>query len=108
MSSGWGAGSDDTGDVSYQTPSAQLQTACVPLGMPGHSWQVTSVSGMGIGHKGMMVAAKTMALTALDLIEDPKLLEEAHEEWLHATKDNPYKCAVPEGAIPNLEQVKAH
>ena len=101
-------GSDDTGDISYQTPLAQLQTACIPLGLPGHSWQVTASSGMGIGHKGMMVAAKTIALTALDLIENPVLLEEAYEEWQKATKDNPYKCAVPEGAIPNLEQVKEH
>jgi len=100
--------SDDGGDVSYQTPLVQLQTACVPLGMPGHSWQITAVSGMGIGHQGMLCAARTLALTALDLIEHPDLLKEAYEEWAKANKDNPYQCAFPKGAVPNLKQVKNH
>lgn len=98
-------GSDDTGDVSYQTPLVQLLTACQVLGMPGHSWQVTANSGMSIGHKGMMLASKVIALTALDLIESPKLLEEVYNEWVKSTKDNPYKCSVPKGAQPNLNQI---
>jgi len=100
--------SADTGDISYQTPLAQLQTACVPLGMSGHSWQVTAASGIGIGHKGMICAAKVIALTAMDLIENPDLLKEAYDEWAQATKDNPYRCAVPEGAVPNMNQLNVH
>lgn len=101
-------GSDDSGDVSYQTPLVQLQIACVPMGIPGHSWQTTAACGMGIGHKGMLCAAKVLALTALDLIENPRLLKEAYEEWFQNTKDNPYRCAFPEGAVPNLKQVRIH
>ncbi len=40
-------------------------------GTPGHSWQATSCTGGSIGRKGMMVAAKTLALTAMDLLTDP-------------------------------------
>ena len=80
----------------------------MPLGMPGHSWRVTAASSMGIGHKGMMCAAKVIALTALDLIENPDLLKEVYDEWAKATKYNPYQCAIPKGAVPNLEQVKTH
>ena len=98
-------GSADTADISYQTPLAQLQTASRPLGVPGHSWQTTAASGMSIGHKGMLCAAKVIALTALDLITNPELLKEAYDEWLEATKNNEYKCGVPKGAIPNLKQV---
>lgn len=101
-------GSDDTGDVSYQTPLVQLQTACVPVGTPGHSWQTTACCGMGIGHKGMLCAAKVLSLTALDLIENPQLLKEAYEEWFQNTKDSPYQCAFPERAMPKLKQVRIH
>ena len=101
-------GSADTGDVSYQAPLAQLQVATRVLGAPGHAWQTTATQGMSIGHKGMMVAARVIALTALDLIQKPDLLREAYDEWAEATKNNPYQCAFPEGAVPNLEQVKIH
>ena len=55
-----------------------------------------------------MIAAKVIALTTLDLIENLVLLKEAYDEWLEATKNNPYKCTVPKGAVPNLKQVKAN
>ena len=35
---------------------------------------------MSIGHKGMMLAAKVLAATAVDLLQDPERLREAREE----------------------------
>jgi len=99
------AGSTDVGDVSYVTPTAQLTTACAPLGAPGHSWQVTAASGMSIGFKGMIVAAKVMALTALDLMTKPDLLARAREEFLAKTKDSPYVSPLPPGLKPPLHQL---
>ena len=49
-------------------------------GTPAHSWQAVACGGMSIGHKGMMVAAKTMALSAIDLFNDKKLIEAAKME----------------------------
>lgn len=72
--------STDVGDVSYLVPTMQLYTACCAAGTPGHSWQMVSQTGCSIGEKGMMTAAKVLALTALRLFEKPELLKEAREE----------------------------
>ncbi|WP_125144557.1 amidohydrolase [Clostridium transplantifaecale] len=72
--------STDVGDVSYLVPTVQLYTACCAAGTPGHSWQMVSQTGCSIGEKGMITAAKVLALTALCLFEKPELLKEAWEE----------------------------
>jgi aminobenzoyl-glutamate utilization protein B len=50
-------------------------------GTPAHSWQAIAAGGTTIGVKGMVVAAKTLALTAADLFSDPKTLEAATAEY---------------------------
>ena len=74
-------GSTDVGDVSWAVPTVGLSTATWVPGSSAHSWQSTAASGMGIGQKGMLVAAKTLALTALDLFKTPALIERATAEW---------------------------
>lgn len=72
--------STDVGDVSHLIPTAQLYTACCAFGTPAHSWQKTSQSCSGIGEKGMLAAAKTLALTAIQLICQTDLIEQAWAE----------------------------
>jgi aminobenzoyl-glutamate utilization protein B len=74
-------GSTDVGDVSWNVPTAGLSTATWVPGTAAHSWQAVAAGGMSIGTKGMMVAAKTLAGTAIDLFEQPKLIEEAKKEF---------------------------
>ncbi len=75
-----GSASTDVGDVSWVVPTAGLSTATWVPGTAGHSWQAVAAGGTGIGTKGMMVAAKALALTAVDLFMDPSLIDEAHRE----------------------------
>ena len=77
-----GGGSTDVGDVSWTVPTVGLATATWVPGSSAHSWQSTAASGMSIGQKGMLVAAKTLAITALDLYKTPALIEKAHAEWV--------------------------
>jgi aminobenzoyl-glutamate utilization protein B len=70
-------GSTDVADVSWVVPTAGLRTATWVPGTPSHSWQAVAAGGTTIGLKGMMVAAKTLALTAVDLFTTPALLAEA-------------------------------
>ena len=74
-------GSTDVGDVSWAVPTVGLSTATWVPGSSAHSWQSTAASGMSIGQKGMIVAAKTLAMTALDLYKTPTLIEKATAEW---------------------------
>lgn len=75
------AGSTDVGDVSWVVPTIGLSTATWVPGTPPHSWQAVAAGGTSIGNKGMMVAAKVMALTAVDLFSDPKKIEAGWAEF---------------------------
>ncbi len=77
-----GSASTDVGDISWNVPTAQLTAATFVPGVPAHSWQATACTGMSIGFKGMIVAAKTMALTVSDLFKDPATIARAKEEFL--------------------------
>ena len=74
-------GSTDVGDVSITVPTAGLSAATWVPGTPAHSWQAVAAGGTGIGTKGMMVAAKTLAATAIDLMSDPETLARAKAEF---------------------------
>jgi aminobenzoyl-glutamate utilization protein B len=76
-----GSGSTDVADVSWQTPTCDVEAATWVPGTPAHSWQATAAGGTSIGVKGMLIAAKTLAMTALDLLNDPTLLQAARAEW---------------------------
>jgi len=99
-----GGGSTDVGDVSWIVPTVQMSAATVPIGCPGHSWQNVASSGSSVGRKGMLVAAKTMALCALDLIEHPEEIKKAKAEFSEKTKDSPYKCPFPKEQELPLDQ----
>lgn len=75
-------GSTDVGDVSFTVPTAGLRIATWVPGTPAHSWQAVAAGGTPIGLKGMMVAARTLAYTAIDLFSDPAAIEEAKVEFL--------------------------
>lgn len=99
------AGSTDVGDVSWVTPTTNLVTATCVLGMPGHSWQEAATSGMSIGHKGMILAAKTLTLTGIDLLTKSEELSRVREEFEAKTKGFTYKSPVPPGQKPPLDQL---
>lgn len=75
-----GGGSTDVGDVSWVVPTAGMRAATWVPGTAPHSWQAVAAGGMTIGKKGMVVAAKTLALTAMDLFTTPSICEEAKAE----------------------------
>jgi aminobenzoyl-glutamate utilization protein B len=93
-------GSTEVGDVSWITPTGQITTTCWPLGTPGHSWQTVVSSGSSIGAKGMLFAAKTMALAGWDLLTQPDLLARAQGEFEAAKKGKDYITPLPEDAVP--------
>jgi aminobenzoyl-glutamate utilization protein B len=75
------SGSTDVADVSWAAPTAGLRTATWVPGTASHSWQAAAASGTSIGVKGMLVAAKTLTLTAIDLFTDAQALNDAKAEY---------------------------
>jgi len=72
--------STDVGDISWLVPTTGLGTATWIPGTAAHTWQAVAADGMGIGMKGMVNAAKVLAMTGTDLFNNPTLLEQAKEE----------------------------
>lgn len=94
-----GSGSTDVGDVSWMCPTAQIYTATWAPGTPGHSWQVVSQGKSSVAHKGMLFAGKSIALAAIHLFEEPKLLEQAKKEFQESMENQTY-IPIPEDVKP--------
>ena len=80
QTSGKMGGSTDVGDISWVVPTAGMRAATWVPGTAAHSWQAVAAGGTTIGKKGMLVAAKTIALSAYDLFTNPELTEKADVE----------------------------
>lgn len=91
-----GTGSTDVGDVSRITPLTMLRTTCFPIGASGHSWGIVAASGSGIGHRGMLHAAKIMAAACASLFVDPEILKEVRSEFEAAAGRDPYVSPLPD------------
>jgi aminobenzoyl-glutamate utilization protein B len=92
--------STDVGDVSWVVPTGHMLAATLPPGIPLHSWQSTAVGGTSLGRKGMMVAAKTLALSAAELLGDQAQVDASRQAWKDKLKGAEYRSLIPEGRTP--------
>lgn len=92
-------GSTEVGDVSQITPTGNALACTMPIGSPGHSWQIVAASGSPVGFRGMDFAARTMALAGLELMTKPEALQAAREAFERATGGRRYVSPLPEGAV---------
>ncbi len=75
-------------------PTVGVETATWVPGISAHSWQAVACGATDIGIKGMMVAAKTIAFTAIDLFLNPDLIIKAKEEFKRTKGDYEYKSLI--------------
>lgn len=92
-------GSTDVGDVSWIVPTAQCMTACFALGTPFHSWQLVAQGKSPAAHKGMLLAAQSMAATAIDVLTDVALAEATRADFERRVGTG-YDCPIPADVIP--------
>ena len=90
-----GNASTDVGDISWFVPVANLMVAAYGADLPTHSWPVVASTGSSIGDKALIVAAKTLAATAVDLYTESKLLAEARREFKTTRGDQPWETLIP-------------
>ncbi len=95
-------GSTDAGDVSWIVPTGWFIAATHVPGVPNHSWQATACTGGTIGRKGMVVAAKTLALSAVDLLTTPALVTSAREQFEKRRAGQEYRSRMPADMKPPL------
>ena len=93
-------GSTDVGDVSWVVPTVQAHCATMAIGTPAHSWQVTAQGKSKLAKRGMAMAAKVMAGTALEALTDPELVAAAKADLARRTAATPYESPIPDGTEP--------
>jgi aminobenzoyl-glutamate utilization protein B len=94
------AASTDVGDVSWNVPTGHFLAATFPPGIPLHTWLSTAAAGSSLGEKGMVVAAKTLALTAIDLLAGPALVGRARQDFVKSLGGASYRSLMPASAAP--------
>jgi aminobenzoyl-glutamate utilization protein B len=89
------SGSSDVGDVSWNVPNGEFRVTCQPLNSLAHTWQIVAISCTSIAHKGLIYAAKIMAGTAIDALEDNSIIQEAKAEHKRRLGGSTYVCPIP-------------
>lgn len=93
-------GSTDVGDISWIVPEITLIATTAPANTAWHGWSVVACGGMSIGHKGMVFAAKSLAMTMVDLFENEQLRKDIRAEFEQRKGGHVYKAYIPEGPPP--------
>jgi amidohydrolase len=78
-------GSSDVGNVSQLLPTIQPLVKIAPDGTPIHSRAFEAAAATPLAREGLLIAAKSMAMTAFDLLEDPSLVDKARREFAART-----------------------
>ena len=93
------SGSTDVGDVSHYVPTAQIHVKTWPDDTIAHTKQAVECSKSELAHDGMIKAAKVLALSAIEMIEDDSVLKKAWDEF-NDKNDDSYVCPIEKDAVP--------
>jgi aminobenzoyl-glutamate utilization protein B len=86
-----GGGSDDIGDISWTVPTITLRYPANVPGLQGHHWSSAIAEATPVAHKGTTAGAKVQAMTMLDLLLKPEIVQQARDYFTNVqTKDEKY------------------
>lgn len=97
-------GSTDVAEVSRKAPTVSIYVATAGLNLPWHSWATSASHGRPSAAKGATIAAKTLAMTAIDFLLDKSLRKKAKTHFDEKMKGNPYVSPIPKGQKPILPE----
>ncbi len=86
----------DIGDASWIAPEIYFVVKSLP-GVPMHQWSGTIFTGHSIGHKGMIEASKTLALTIIDYLESPELQKKIQQDFEQRRESGRYPSFLSDG-----------
>ena len=101
-SEGSGPASSDVGDVSWNVPTLSFTAATYTPGTAAHSWQAAAQAGTSIGRQGMLVAARTLALSAVDLLQDANAIDAAKTSFDKRKAGRTWTTHIAAGSKPPL------
>ncbi len=96
-------GSDDIGDVSWVVPTVTLRFPSNIPGLQGHHWSNAIAMATPIAHKGVTAGAKAEAMTILDFLLQPELVDQAWDYFKNVqTKEETYKPMITADDVPPI------
>jgi len=96
-------GSDDIGDVSWVVPTVTLRFPSNIPGLQGHHWSNAIAMATPIAHKGVTAGAKAEAMTILDFLLQPELVDQAWDYFRNVqTKEETYKPMITADDMPPI------
>ncbi len=95
-------GSTDVANVSWICPTIDLSVANWPREVPAHSWASTAASGSSAGYKAMLVAAKVLAASGVDVLTKPDVVQAMREEFEAKSAAFPYVSPVGKDDLPRV------
>jgi aminobenzoyl-glutamate utilization protein B len=98
-----GGPSDDIGDVSWNVPTVALYYPSNVPGLPGHHWASAMAMATPLAHKGALAGAKAEALTLLDILMRPALVDSARRYFERQTSTTHYEPLIRPTDPPPLE-----
>jgi aminobenzoyl-glutamate utilization protein B len=99
-----GGGSDDIGDVSWAVPTVTLRFPSNIPNLPGHNWANGVATATPIAHKGATAGAMVQALTMLDILTKPEIVQQAWDYYHNVqTKDMKYTPIIRPEDKPAIE-----
>ncbi len=103
-----GGGSDDIGDVSWNVPTITLRYPANIPGLPGHNWANAIAMATPIAHKGVTAGAKVQAMTMIDLLTKPALVQAAWDYFRNVqTKETKYEPLIRAQDQPAIDLNKS-
>ncbi len=103
LTQGFGGGSDDIAEVSWQLPTIRLSYPANIPGMTGHHWSSAIAMATPIAHKGANHGAQVIAMSAIEVMADADLVAEAKQYWRDvSTEGYTWSSLVPEGTTPAI------
>ncbi len=104
-----GGGSDDIGDVSWTVPTVTMRYPANIPGLPGHHWSAAIAVATPIAHKGCTAGAKVIAMTALDFLLQPELVDSAWEYFrTEQAEEAVYTPLIAETDQPAIDLGREH
>ncbi|MFP3125896.1 M20 family metallopeptidase [Ectobacillus funiculus] len=94
------AASTDVGDVSWLVPTGQVYVNTFAFGTLPHSWQLVAQGKSSIAHKGILLAGKVIAASAIEVMQNPELIQKAKDEHKEQLEGEVYKSLIPAETKP--------
>jgi aminobenzoyl-glutamate utilization protein B len=88
-------GSTDVAEVSYITPTVSVRVTSAAADVPWHSWATAASHGTDGAVRAAEIAAKVLALTGVDMLTNPDLMQSAWAYFEEKTGGEPYSSPIP-------------